>query len=100
MGDAAPQFTAFAGKKAISNRRAFRDKLRPLAEDPIDAVVAAPGRLAELAALVSSFHAPCLRLELLQFVLHLDSSVWSVDRLAQSRAERMGTPRRASNHTS
>ena len=82
VGDA-PQFTAFAGGRAISNRRAFRDRLAALGRDAPDAAAAAPERLADLVALVSSFHKPSLRLELLQFALRLDdASLWSVDRLA------------------
>ena len=59
-------------------------------EDGYDTVVGERGlrlsggaKLAELAALASSFHRPSLRLELLQFVLGLeDAAAWSVDRLA------------------
>ena len=79
----APQLTAFAGGRALANRRAFRDRLASLARSDGSAVDAAPAKLAELAALASSFHRPSLRLELLQFVLGLeDAAAWSVDRLA------------------
>ena len=79
----APQLTAFAGGRALANRRAFRDRLASLARSGSSAVEGAPAKLAELAALASSFHRPSLRLELLQFVLGLeDAAAWSVDRLA------------------
>ena len=59
------------------------DRLASLARSDGSAVDAAPAKLAELAALASSFHRPSLRLELLQFVLGLeDAAAWSVDRLA------------------
>ena len=76
--------TAFAGRKAVSNRRAFRDRRAPLAAAARDVDVAAhtPKHLAMLANLVSSCHAPNLRLELLQFVLGFDDAkTWTRDRL-------------------
>ena len=48
----APQLTAFAGGRALANRRAFRDRLASLARSDGSAVDAAPAKLAELAALV------------------------------------------------
>ncbi|KAH8049477.1 hypothetical protein JL720_15572 [Aureococcus anophagefferens] len=76
--NATTQFTAFAGRKAVSNRRAFRDALAPLAEESGDVRKG----LAALSSLVAACRTPNLRLELLQFVLGLDDAdAWTRDRL-------------------
>lgn len=72
-------FAAFAGKKAIQNRAAFRDKLANLAPKR-DNDESHDHALGHLTALVVSCHAPCLRLELLQFLIGLDAR-WGRDLL-------------------
>lgn len=63
-------FMAFSGKKAISNRKTFAQRLRDAAEatDFTDARF-----LLAIHEIVCTMHAPCLRLELLQYVLGLDN---------------------------
>lgn len=90
-GNHGPSFAAFAGKKAINNRAKFRDKLKvgfapsSLPQDDCDEQSDDPiiYPLAQLTDLVLSTHAPCLRLELLQFVVGLDSR-WTRDLMLQS----------------
>ena len=48
----APQLTAFAGGRALANRRAFRDRLASLARSDGSAVDAAPAKLADRGARV------------------------------------------------
>ena len=79
--DAAPSFAAFAGKKAVTNRTNFRDKVLPLLQyndhwDPF-------GALSHLTNLVDSVSKPTLRLELLLFITGLDFR-WSRDLLLHS----------------
>ena len=63
-------FKAFAGKKAITNRKSFADRLRKAARatDFSDARF-----LLAIHEIIGNMHAPCLRLELLQYVLGLDN---------------------------
>lgn len=97
-GTAGPSFAAFAGKKAIQNRSKFRDKLqeglgRKLTRvdqysssddgEQDDESPVGEHRLAQLTELVASCHAPCLRLELLQFVVGLDAR-WTRDLMLHS----------------
>jgi len=63
-------FMAFAGKKAITNRKTFAQRLRDATEatDFTDARF-----LLALHEIIGTMHSPCLRLELLQYVLGLDN---------------------------
>lgn len=74
------KFAAFAGKKAITNRKSFAQRLRAAAEatDFTDARF-----LLAIHEIVRSMHSPCLRLELLQYVLGLDNR-YSVAHVARS----------------
>jgi len=63
-------FMAFAGKKAITNRKTFAQRLR----DATEATDFSDARfLLALHEIISTMHSPCLRLELLQYVLELDN---------------------------
>lgn len=63
-------FMAFAGKKAITNRKTFAQRLRDATEatDFTDARF-----LLAIHEIICTLHSPCLRLELLQYVLGLDN---------------------------
>ena len=73
-------FMTFISNKAIANRKKFAKQLR-------DAVKATNFEslifLQSLHALVASMHSPCLRLELLQYILGLDNR-YSVAHVARS----------------
>lgn len=73
-------FMAFAGKKAITNRKHFASRLHKAAEatDFTDARF-----LLAIKEVISTLHSPCLRLELLQYVLGLDNR-YSVAHVARS----------------
>lgn len=73
-------FLAFVSNKATSNRKKFALQLRELVE------VTSFGDLSFLTnihQIVSKMHSPCLRLELLQYVLGLDNR-YSVAHVARS----------------
>lgn len=71
---------AFVSNKAISNRRGFAKKLR----ESIDQTDFESVRFLEaIYGIVSQMHSPCLRLELLQYVLGLDNR-YSVAHVARS----------------
>lgn len=73
-------FMAFVSNKAISNRKAFATKLREaIAQTDFESVYF----LKVIYELVSRMHSPCLRLELLQYVLGLDNR-YSVAHVARS----------------
>lgn len=71
---------AFVSNKAISNRKNFAKKLRQ-AIDQTD--FESVHFLEEIYGIVSQMHSPCLRLELLQYVLGLDNR-YSVAHVARS----------------
>jgi hypothetical protein len=74
------QFMAFVSNKAISNRRAFASQLR----DAVSATDFTDVRfLRAILEMLSRMHSPCLRLELLQYVLGLDNR-YSVAHVARS----------------
>jgi len=73
-------FLAFVSNKAISNRRTFAKQLR----STIDNTDFTDIRFLEaIYAMVKRMHSPCLRLELLQYVLGLDNR-YSVAHVARS----------------
>ena len=73
-------FMAFVSNKAIANRKAFAQQLREAADatDFTDMSF-----LEALDAMLKKMHSPCLRLELLQYVLGLDNR-YSVAHVARS----------------
>lgn len=74
------QFMAFVSNKAISNRKAFASQLR----DAVSATDFTDVRfLQAILEMLSRMHSPCLRLELLQYVLGLDNR-YSVAHVARS----------------
>lgn len=73
-------FMAFVSNKAISNRKAFAQQLREAASVTNFQDVRFLHAINEL---LSRMHAPCLRLELLQYVLGLDNR-YSVAHVARS----------------
>jgi hypothetical protein len=84
---------AFVSNKAISNRKGFAKKLRKAIEDTDFESV---HFLDEIYAIVSQMHSPCLRLELLQYVLGLDNrySVAHVARSVELAAQCLSMPSR------
>jgi len=73
-------FMTFISNKAIANRKKFASQLR----DAVSATDFESLRfLQSLHALVASMHSPCLRLELLQYILGLDNR-YSVAHVARS----------------
>lgn len=73
-------FMAFVSNKAVTNRKAFAGKLKTVvSETDFESVKF----LEAIHEIVSLMHSPCLRLELLQFVLGLDNR-FSVAHLARS----------------
>lgn len=73
-------FMAFVSNKAIVNRKAFAEKLKTaVTSTDFESV----NFLEAIHQIVSKMHSPCLRLELLQFVLGLDNR-FSVAHLARS----------------
>jgi len=71
---------AFVSKKAISNRKAFATKLRDAMET---ANFQSVDFLKAIHTMVMNMHSPCLRLELLQYILSLDNR-YSVAHVARS----------------
>lgn len=73
-------FMAFVSNKAISNRKAFVAQLKQAAQSTnfSDASF-----IAAIEAVLSRMHSPCLRLELLQYVLGLDNR-YSVAHVSRS----------------
>ncbi|CAJ1934304.1 unnamed protein product [Cylindrotheca closterium] len=63
-------FMAFVSNKAISNRKSFAKQLRDAAKQTDFSDVRF---LTAIFEMISKMHSPCLRLELLQFVLGLDN---------------------------
>jgi hypothetical protein len=76
-------FMAFISNKAIVNRKAFASKLKAVAAMASDVNMESVTFLQAIHDMVSRMHSPCLRLELLQFVLGLDNR-FSVAHLARS----------------
>ncbi|CAJ1964865.1 unnamed protein product [Cylindrotheca closterium] len=83
------QFMAFVSNKAITNRKGFAKKLQSAleAEKGADAVASSEEShlcfLKRIQEIVNSLHAPCLRLEILQYILGLDNR-FSVDHIRHS----------------
>jgi len=73
-------FMAFISNKAISNRKAFSSKLREAIESSDFGDVSF---LRVIQTIISGLHSPCLRLELLQYILGLDNR-YSVLHVARS----------------
>jgi hypothetical protein len=69
------QFMAFISKKAISNRKGFAKKLQQSLEGYTDL-----SYVKGIYDIVQSMHSPCLRLEILQYILGLDNR-FSVDHI-------------------
>lgn len=78
--DADSSFMAFVSNKAISNRKAFVNQLKGAVENTDFNDVRF---LSVIEAAVSCMHSPCLRLELLQYILGLDNR-YSVAHVARS----------------
>jgi hypothetical protein len=74
------EFMAFVSNKAISNRRTFAQQLRDAAGNTDFGDVRF---LLAIQQILSKMHSPCLRLELLQYVLGLDNR-YSVAHVARS----------------
>lgn len=73
-------FMAFVSNKAISNRKSFAGQLRQVISSPDFTEV---NFLQAINQILSGMHSPCLRLELLQYVLGLDNR-YSVAHVARS----------------
>jgi len=83
-----PQFLAFVSNKAITNRKGFAQKLKSALKAQRDCEGASSKEahlryLKGIQAIVNSLHAPCLRLEILQYILGLDNR-FSVDHIRHS----------------
>jgi hypothetical protein len=74
------QFTSFIGKHAIENRKKFTALLRNALAIPDSDDLSF---LRTLHDMLSQMHRPCLRLELLQYILELDNR-YSVAQLTRS----------------
>jgi len=73
-------FMAFVSNKAINNRKRFAEQLRhSVTNTSFEGIEF----LKEIHAIVGNMHSPCLRLELLQFILGLDNR-YSVAHVARS----------------
>uniref|UniRef100_A0A7S2LBK0 Uncharacterized protein n=1 Tax=Leptocylindrus danicus TaxID=163516 RepID=A0A7S2LBK0_9STRA len=73
-------FTAFIGTKALSNRKMFAGQLRrTISTTDFNSV----SFLQKIHEIVTHMHSPCLRLELLQYILGLDNR-YSVAHVARS----------------
>ena len=83
------KFMAFVSNKAISNRKAFAQQLRDAVENTDFSDVRF---LMAIDEILSKMHSPCLRLELLQYVLGLDNrySVAHVIRSVELAASCLG----------
>lgn len=78
--ESSSHFMAFVSNKAIHNRKQFAEKLREsVAKTNFESI----SFLKSIHDLVSTMHSPCLRLELLQFILGLDNR-YSVAHVARS----------------
>lgn len=82
------QFMAFVSNKAITNRKGFSKKLQSALEAAQEDADGASEEsnlcfLKRIQEIVNSLHAPCLRLEILQYVLGLDNR-FSVDHIRHS----------------
>jgi len=73
-------FMAFVSNKAINNRKMFAEQLRFAVENTTFEGIEF---LKAIHAMVGKMHSPCLRLELLQFILGLDNR-YSVAHVARS----------------
>ena len=76
-------FSAFLGTKAISNRKAFVNQLKTTAAVSDTNFVQTLSFLKCIYDIVQRMHSPCLRLELLQYILGLDNR-YSVAHVARS----------------
>jgi hypothetical protein len=78
-------FMAFVSQKAITNRKKFTHELRKAvsASSSSNAKFSGPRFLATICGIVAQMHSPCLRLELLAYILRLDNR-YSVARLSRS----------------
>lgn len=73
-------FMAFVSNKAINNRKRFAEQLRhSIANTNFESIEF----LKEIHAILGTMHSPCLRLELLQFILGLDNR-YSIAHVARS----------------
>lgn len=73
-------FLAFVSNKAINNRKRFAEQLRhSIANTNFESIEF----LKEIHAILGTMHSPCLRLELLQFILGLDNR-YSIAHVARS----------------
>lgn len=73
-------FMAFVSNKAISNRKRFSQQLRhAISHTNFEGIEF----LKEIHAILKTMHSPCLRLELLQFILGLDNR-YSIAHVARS----------------
>ncbi|CAB9499436.1 expressed unknown protein [Seminavis robusta] len=80
--ESSASWMAFISNKAISNRKSFVTQLRQAAQSTDFTDVRF---LSAIEAILSRMHSPCLRLELLQYVLGLDNR-YSVAHVARSVA--------------
>lgn len=78
--ESSSHFMAFIGSKALDNRKKFAYQLR---EAVIETNFESIAFLKAIHQMVSTMHSPCLRLELLQFILGLDNR-YSVAHVARS----------------
>ena len=78
--ESSASWMAFISNKAISNRKNFVSQLRQSAESTDFSDVRF---LSAIELILSRMHSPCLRLELLQYVLGLDNR-YSVAHVARS----------------
>lgn len=68
--ESSSHFMAFIGSKALDNRKRFAHQLR---EAVVETNFESIAFLKAIHEMVSTMHSPCLRLELLQFILGLDN---------------------------
>lgn len=74
------KWMAFVSNKAINNRKRFAEQLKhSVAQTNFESIEF----LKEIHAILGTMHSPCLRLELLQFILGLDNR-YSVAHVARS----------------
>ena len=74
------KFMAFVTNKSVTNRRKFAQQLRQAAPDHGFSGV---GFLQGIYGIVEQMHSPCMRLELLQYILALDNR-YSVELIKES----------------
>mmetsp|Transcript_16793 Transcript_16793/g.21247 ORF Transcript_16793/g.21247 Transcript_16793/m.21247 type:complete len:159 (+) Transcript_16793:884-1360(+) len=78
--ESSSHFMAFVSNKAIHNRKKFAEQLREsIKKTNFESI----NFLKSIHDMVSTMHSPCLRLELLQFILGLDNR-YSVAHVARS----------------